>query len=179
MGAHSDAGVLALAEAVEPGSGGLRNVLLGASLAVGLIGLALSLRAGMRPARVRPIFDALRIAIQSAVVVAVPAISGVSTPLGLASGAAAAGLVAGLLQGANLTVDVAKSGAVVRREPLSLVVWAAGLVLLQIASITRQTGLLEIGQAAAWFTLAVTTGVLVGRSGPLRRARTEVIGATA
>ncbi|MEZ5175613.1 MAG: hypothetical protein R2823_05345 [Acidimicrobiia bacterium] len=146
----------------------------------GIIGTILmtmwTLRTAKRPTRIRNGFDIAKLVITAGVIVFMGVIVGVQTPLALAVGASMVGLVVGLLQGRNLTVEFRDNKVYAVRTMVGIAVWAAGLVAMQSAGIINRTGVFRVGQGIALFGAFVTLGLIFGRSGPIRVART---GATA
>jgi len=133
------------------------------SIAVTLALLLWSLSKGLKRTRLRAGFDAARIVIQIAVAVAIPLITGVTTPAPLIIGASVLGLALGFEQGQRLRVECERDSVFVSRSVAGLVVWGVGLLLMQGAGLANRTGLLQLGQAITWFSVGIAVGLMIGR----------------
>ena len=133
--------------------------------------LGWSLWRGRRQSRVRPMIDVLRIVLQCSIALAVLYISAVSAPLSWMAGAAAVGVIVGVVQGQTLQVAVDDGGqAYARRSQFGFLLWAAGVLLMQVAGVANRAGLVELGQTVTWFSVGVAVGLLFSRHQRVRQA---------
>jgi hypothetical protein len=103
------------------------------------------------------------LAVSVAAIPAMAAVTGAHTPPGFAVLALAVGIGVGLFQGSNLAVERAHERLLARRSALAVGAWGAGIIVAQGAGLANRTGVLEAGQALAYFGAASSFGLIVGR----------------
>ncbi|MDZ7676657.1 MAG: hypothetical protein U5K30_16515 [Acidimicrobiales bacterium] len=142
----------------------------GVTLVVSVVGLGIAGATGRKARRVRQWLDLLRIAVQTAGVIVVSVVSGVTSSPVLALGAGIAGLLLGVVQGGHLAVVVEDGRIMARRSMLSFALWAGGLLLMQVAAGAARTGLFEVGRSLSWFSIGTAAGALAGRAPQVQAA---------
>ncbi|HSQ36390.1 MAG TPA: hypothetical protein VLS92_00685 [Acidimicrobiia bacterium] len=153
------------------------------ALAIGSIvltagSLVLAAAFARKQSRIRLGFDAARAVVGVAAILVMAAIAGVATPAGAMAGAILGGLALGLGQGWGLKINPGERGFYARRSPLGIVLWGAGIVVMQAAGIAARTGAVQAGQAVAWFSACLGIGLMMGRNRPLQGARQRLAGGT-
>ncbi len=146
-------------------------------LTVGSLALAFAL--ARRRSRIRPGFDAARAVVGVGAIVVVALLAHTWAPVAATVPAIAAGLGLGFAQGATLSISPGAGGFFARRSPLAMALWGAGILIVQVAGIAARTGLVQAGQAIAWFSACLGIGLMLGRNRPLRRARLGPAGGAA
>lgn len=113
--------------------------------------------------------DVLRIVLAATSIGAMSAITGVTTPIAAAAGAAALGLLAGVVQGLATEVREHDGRLWFRRGLLGAAVFIVGMIGMQAAGIGSRTGVFKVGQAIAIFSACSLVGVMIGRAPKARR----------
>lgn len=141
--------------------------------------LVISVRAARLPARLRLRRDVVRLVLQTGGAAWIATASGVGVSIPVITAAGTVGAIAGWYQGR--TVDVSHRGEqiYIRRSLLGMLVWAGGLLLMQLAAFVNQAGLVDVGHAMSWFSAGVTTGTVVGRAEPIAIARRSLASVSA
>ena len=106
-------------------------------------------------------------------IVVMAVITGVATRSELLALAVIGGGALGVAQGAALRVEAGERGLMARRSPIGLGLWGAGIVVMQVGGFVTRTGAIQIGQTLAVFSAAMGIGLLLGRRGPMARARSR------
>lgn len=138
-------------------------------ITVGSLLLALALARRRTPIRVG--FDAARAVVGVGAIIVVALLAHTWAPAAAVVPAIVAGLGLGFGQGAALQVSPGAGGFYARRSPIAIGLWGVGILIVQAAGIAARTGLVQAGQAVAWFSACLWIGLMLGRSRPLRRAR--------
>ncbi|MBP1631896.1 MAG: hypothetical protein H6Q11_184, partial [Acidobacteria bacterium] len=133
--------------------------------------LAIAFALARRRSRIRPGFDVARAAVAVGGIILVALLAHTWAPAAALVPAIAAGLGLGFAQGASLQVSPGAGGFYARRSPIAIGLWGVGIVVAQAAGIAARTGLVQAGQAVAWFSACLGIGLIAGRNRPLRRAR--------
>ncbi len=149
---------------------GVAQAIVVGSVVLTVLSLGLVIRTARTQARIRPGFDVLRAVVGVGAIVLMAAVVGVSTPLAWVGAAIMVGGALGFAQGANLRVVAGEGGLFARRSPLSLVLWGAGIVVMQGAGIASRTGAVRFGQTLGWFSVCLGIGLMLGRRGPMLEA---------
>ncbi len=149
------------------------------SIVLTVASLAVAVLFARKASRIRVGFDVARAAVGVVAILAMAAITHVTTPLFAVVLAIAGGLALGFTQGTTLEVSRTERGWFARRSPVGIVLWGAGIVAMQAAGIASRTGIVKIGQTLAWFSVCLGIGLLVGRNDPMRGARQALTGAGA
>lgn len=145
-----------------------------AGLVASILGFGIALLFARRESRVSDLFSAARIATALIAIAVLSILTGISTPTWMIVVAVVAGLVVGVVEGRNLEVRVSGDTVLSRRTWVGVAVFAAGLVLIQAASIADSYRLVEIGLAVTWFSAALTLGMVFGRRRPIAESRRRV-----
>ena len=141
------------------------------SVLLTLAALAFTVWSSRAATRIRVGFDVARSAVAVVVIVVMAVITGVATRSELLACAVIGGGALGVAQGAALRVEPGERGLTARRSPIGLALWGAGIVVMQVGGVMTRTGAIRIGQTLAVFSAAMGIGLLLGRRGPMARAR--------
>jgi hypothetical protein len=160
-------------------SGGLAKVISIGSLVLAVGGLGLAARSARKEMLVRGGFEAARVLIAFAVVIAMTQITSVSTPIVFVLVALALGAVFGLYQGRNLTLSIKDNRLMAQRTILGIAVWGASLLVMQVAALSARTGAFRFGQALSYFSIASTVGLFLARNQRMQQVTNAALGATA
>lgn len=142
-----------------------------ATVAISILSVALSLAGARRAVKLRPVFDVVRLVVSVAVVGAVAAITGVTTPPILLVVAVIAGGFLGHTVGGRLDVWEESGRIWLRRAGLGVALWGASVVAMQLAGYANRSGIVSLGQSLAVFGAASQAGTLMGRDSAVRVAR--------
>ncbi|MCP4962244.1 MAG: hypothetical protein GY925_23620 [Actinomycetia bacterium] len=144
----------------------LSKIIVIVSAGVSVAALVVALRAAAREVRIRRWLEVTRVAVGLGGVLLMGAITGVQTAAGLAIGAVAAGGLVGFIQGRQTIVSIRDSKLWAKRTVWGIVVFAAGLIAMQLAGLGSRTGAFRFGQAVALFSISVGIGLALGRPAP-------------
>ncbi|MFQ5554208.1 MAG: hypothetical protein ACE5GC_02410, partial [Acidimicrobiia bacterium] len=133
--------------------------------------ILLVVRVARRQARIRPGFDVARVVLGIGSAIVLGLVTAVQTPGWLAVVAVGAGAALGYFQGGQLQVTIRDGSGFATRTMLGIVLWGGGLLAMQAAGLASRTGVFRLGQALAFFSIAITVGLMAGRSGPVQEAR--------
>ncbi len=167
----ADSGIAMLLAQVSADASLLQRILAAVLVAFSVVALVFALTRALKQMPIRPLFDYLRLGLQVAGVVIMARVVGVSSAPQLLAVASAVGLVVGLLQGTNLQITVAKERVWAQRSRIGVAIWGGSLIAMQIAGFANRAGVVKLGQVVAWFSVGITVGVLLGRSGNVKTAR--------
>lgn len=135
-----------------------------------LVGIfAVSSAVGPRPVRVGR--ELLSVALGMAGAVVVGVVSSVGSSPAVLVTAAAVGVVVGSVRGRSLEVYVEDGRTLARGTPITVGLFALGMVVVQAAALASRSGVLRLGQAGTVFTLGVGLGVIAGRGSTKRPGR--------
>jgi len=127
-----------------------------------LVGIfAVSRAARPRPVRVGR--ELLRVALGMAGAVIVGVVSSVGSSPAVLVAAAAVGVLVGSVRGRSLEVYVEGGRTLARGTPVTVGLFALGMVVVQAAALANRSGLLRLGQAGTVFTVGVGLGIIAGR----------------
>ena len=161
------------APAAPEGSSGLRTlgwVFLGLSVA----GLAWTLMRARKERRVRPRFDVIRIVLISSTAIGMTIVLA-NTPLWAIASGVGLGLILGWSQGRNVSIRLAGKRMYENRNLLAIAAFAVGLVVTQVAGLLNRTGVIGLGVGISFLSAAVASGLLAGRTKPVRAARATAL----
>jgi hypothetical protein len=119
--------------------------------------------------RIRPGFDLTRAVVGIAAILAMAAVTKVTTSTVAVVVAIAVGLALGFAQGSAVEISTGERGLYARRSPVGVVLWGAGIVTMQAAGIASRTGTVRVGQTLAWFSACLGIGLMMGRTRPIGR----------
>jgi hypothetical protein len=139
--------------------------------------LALAVVFARKRSRIRVGFDLGRAAVGIVAILVMAAVAQVTTPVGAIIAAVVVGAGLGFAQGSSLEISPGERGFYARRSPLGIVLWGAGIVIMQTAGIASRAGTVRIGQTISWFSACLGIGLMVGRKGPMENAKKALAGA--
>ncbi len=148
----------------------LQRILAAGSIVLTVVFVAIAIVTARRPRPVRVGFDLARLAVSIVSVAAMTAIVGVSSELGWVLLALGGGLLLGTGQGWFTKINWRDGRALASRTVTGIVVWAAGVVVMQVAGVLAQSRALQIGQAVSWFGVGVMAGTIAGRQPRIERS---------
>ena len=152
-------------------------VLISSALSGAILTYTLS-RAG-KESKIRPAFEWARAALGLTTLLVMGWLIGTHTEPVLAVAAVAVGGVLGISQGRQTVVTVKPDGLWATRTLWGIIFWSIGLIAMQLAGLSTRTGTFKFGQAITMFSVAVTVGMIFGRSTPERLARSRAAGMSA
>lgn len=135
--------------------------------------LFLTLSKAARETRIRHWIEYARVAVGLGGALLLGVIVGVQTPPLIAVAAVAGGSAVGYFQGQQTTVSIRESNLWATRTMWGILVWAAGLIAMQVAGLGSRTGIFQLGQAISMFSISVGLGLIVGRRPVEARATAE------
>ncbi len=150
------------------GEGLARAVTIG-SIVLTVASLTFAVIFARKKSKIRPGFDLTRAAIGIAAIIVMAAVTRINTTTVAFIVAVLAGLALGFAQGLTLKINREERGLYARRSPLGVVLWGAGIVTMQVAGLASRTGTVRLGQTLAWFSACLGIGLMVGRTGPMKR----------
>ena len=149
----------------------MNEVVALASVPLTAAALVLTIRGARSATRIRTGFDVARSVVAVVAIVVMAVITGVATRSELLVAAVIAGGALGVAQGAALRVEVTVRGLVARRSSIGLVLWGSGIAVMQLGGAASRVGVVQLGQTLGVFSAAMGLGLLLGRRGPMARAR--------
>lgn len=124
-----------------------------------------------RETRIRPAIEVARVAIIALVAVAGTMLLAEGTPAVAIVIAIALGFALGAWQGSQLVVRAVGDGWTARRTGWSVLAFAAGIALTQLAARADRVAGITLGLATTFLAAALAAGVIVGRRGRVTDAR--------
>ncbi|MFH1329878.1 MAG: hypothetical protein ABIJ48_04395 [Actinomycetota bacterium] len=145
--------------------------------------LVLAILSVRKEQKVRPGLDLLRLAITMGTTALMARFLGVATAEALMGLGFLAGLLLGLYEGLRLRVRFLGGATFAHRTVLGVVIWGAGVLLVQTAGVIDRVGLADLGLSLSFVGIGQIVGLLAGRWQTVISARSArasgVAGATA
>lgn len=157
--------------ASDDGASGWLQALGVVAVIVALALLALTFVMIRRETRIRPGFDVARVLVITLVAVAGTALLADATSAVAVVAAIVLGFAVGAWQGSKLVVRVVGDGWTARRTGWSVVAFAIGIAVTQVAARFDSVAGLTLGLSTTFLSAALAAGVIIGRRGRLIDAR--------
>jgi hypothetical protein len=138
-------------------------------LTIGSLAVAVSF--ARRSTRIKIGFDLLRSGVAVGAILVMAALTDVATPVAAIAAAVVSGIGLGYAQGLRLEVTSDQGILRSKRSTIALALWGCGVVITQIAGLASRTDTVQLGQTLAWFSACLGIGLIVGRQGPVEKAR--------
>lgn len=153
------------------GGSGLWRSVSALALVFSVAMVAFTLYMSRKEARVRPRMDIARIAIKIGAVLGMLLLTTREAPLPAVIAALVLGAALGYWQGANLAIRSGDKGLYAKRGFYAILVFGAGVLIVQAAGILRRSGVVNVGLALSFLSIATAVALLVGRRPRIAAAR--------